>query len=130
MGLRSIALAFLALASASAVACDCATLSVDQRVQLSQSVFIAEVVSHAPLNSIELSAIQVFKGRVRRRLTIATAQSDCDFFLPPVQGQPGDRFLVYLTVRKGRLSVSRCLGSKPMNEAGPDLAVLRRMFSK
>jgi hypothetical protein len=105
-------------------------MPVAQRVAHSQSVFIGQVVTHAPLNSITLTRIEVFKGRVSRRVTIPTAQSDCDFFLPPVQSRPGERFLVFLTVHGASVSANRCLGSKPMAEAGHDLVYSRRTYSK
>jgi hypothetical protein len=46
-----------------------------------------------------------------RHVRVPTGESDCDYFLPPVVAQHGIDFLIYATVREGRVIVNRCLGS-------------------
>jgi hypothetical protein len=118
-------LLFASLFALDAMACDCATLSVQQRERESQAVFVGRVLAHEPLQTVELRVLEIFKGSVARQLTIPTGIGDCDFFIMPIQPRPGDEFLVFLTRKAGKLSVSRCLGSAPVAAASQDLAYFR-----
>jgi hypothetical protein len=114
----------LALVSSSTVACDCVPSPLEERLRQSDAVFVGEVVAHEPLASVELQVLEVFKGSPGARVLVPTGRSDCDYFVPPVRAAVKERFLVFLTRRKGQTSVSRCLGSKPVAEAAHELSVL------
>src|SRR6266545_205233 len=96
-------LSLLALAwsiAPNANACDCATMSVQQREQESHVVFVGRVLTHQPLQSVELEVLELFKGNVPRQISVPTGGSDCDFFVKPVEAHAGDEFLVFLTRRE------------------------------
>jgi hypothetical protein len=125
----ALALAIL-LWSGAACACDCATSPLAQRARWSSEVFIAEVIEYKPLLSVELRVVESFKGAHRGKRTISIGPSDCDYFLPPLNPQPGDRFLVFMSKAAGKNTVSRCLGSRPAASADADLKVLRNRLNK
>jgi hypothetical protein len=119
-------LIFLApLFALDAAACDCATMSVGQREQESQSVFVARIVGQEPLRYVELAVLEVFKGNIGAKVTVPVGLSDCDFFVKPIEIRPGQEFLIFLSRRKDTLSVNRCLGSAPLAAASADLEYLR-----
>jgi hypothetical protein len=101
-----------------------------QRVGWSSEVFIAEVFEYKPLLSVELRVVESFKGGRRGKRTISIGPSDCDYFLPPLNPQPGDRFLVFMSMAAGKNIVSRCLGSRPAASAAADLQMLRNHLYK
>jgi hypothetical protein len=120
-----VIVALAALLATSAIACDCATLSVQKREQESESIFVGQVVRHEPLKSIELRVVEAFKGEANRTVTVPTGVNDCDYFVKPVEARAGERFLVFLTKSDGGLSINRCLGTAPLAGADKDLAYLR-----
>jgi hypothetical protein len=118
-----VALGLSAL-GALAYACDCRALSWEERLAASDLVVLARVVEAKALACVVVDVRETFKGRAARRLRIPTDESDCDYFLPPVVATPGMELLIYATVRDGRVSVNRCLGSGPVNT--DELMRLRR----
>lgn len=129
--MRSVALILLSLLGSPSFACNCASLALEQRLRESASVFLGSVVAHQSLVSIELRVHEVFKGSPGTSVRIPIGDSDCDYFLPPIQAKPGDRFVIFMTQQATRQSISRCLGSAPESQATNELAVLRRtVYSK
>lgn len=116
----------LSLCSRTAEACDCRPLSWQERIRLSDVVFLARVVQAQPLAYLDVQVLENFKGRTGRRTRIRTGESDCDYFLPPVSIEPGAKFLIYGTVRGGSVIVNRCLGSGPAEGKTDELARLRQ----
>lgn len=127
--MRSIVAMVLLFWGLSAIACDCASLSLEERVRESDAVFLGAVRSHRPLEFVELAVLEAFKFKdsFGMRIRVPTGLNDCDYFVRPVHGEPGERFLIFLTLRNGEVSVSRCLGSKPVGEAASELSVLRSL---
>jgi len=109
-----------------AQACDCKRLSWQEQVVSSDAVFLGRVVEVRPLAYVVLEVREAFKGRLGRRLRIPTGESDCDYFLPPVEVTRGRDFLIYATVGSGKVTVSRCLGSGPVDSKLDELARLRQ----
>jgi len=109
-----------------AQACDCKRLSWQEQVASSDAVFLGRVVEVRTLAYVVLEVREVFKGRLGRRLSIPTGTSDCDYFLPPVEVTRGGDFLIYATVRSGKATVSRCLGSGPVDSKLDELTRLRQ----
>lgn len=109
-----------------AVACDCRTGSLTERVARAQIVFVAAVTDFEPFHHVTLQSKEVFKGRPGPVLTISTGESDCDFFLPPVNPRVGDEFLLYVSELDGRRYVSICQNSGLVAERAEELAELRR----
>jgi hypothetical protein len=116
----------LVLVSSTAVACDCRTGSLTERVARAQIVFVAAVTDFEPLHHVTLRSKEVFKGRPGPVLTIATGVSDCDFFLPPVNPRVGEEFLLYVGQLDGRPYASICQNSGLIAERAAELAELRR----
>ena len=106
-------------------ACSCVR---DPSVARSASdvIFVGRVVQSQPLSFVELEVRELFKGQLEGRVRIATAQSDCDYFLPPVVTPRGSEFLVYGSVRDGKVSVSRCSEPGPVGGKMRELRELRQ----
>ena len=122
---RTLITAVLLLCSSSGLACDCGTLPLSERVRLSTYVFHGEVVVHTPLQSVELRVLERFKGETPGQLSVVTGRSDCDYFVPPTLARPGDQFLIFMTKTSLGNTVSRCLGSAPVESASSELKLLR-----
>jgi hypothetical protein len=108
-------------------ACSCQLLSWQDRLAASDVVIVARVTRAQPLVYVDLEVRETIKGRPDRQVRIATGQSDCDYFLPPVVIKVGDEFLLYATARDGKLVVNRCLGSGPLDQKADEVARLRRV---
>ncbi len=115
----------LSLSSGSAQACQCNDSPWQKRVAMSDAIFLARVVRAQPLAYVDLEVKERFKGKVADKVRIRTAESDCDYFLPPLTIEPGAAFLIYGTIGDGRVTVDRCLGSGPAKDKGEELARLR-----
>jgi hypothetical protein len=113
------------LVSSAVFACDCRTLSLSDRVDHADLVLVATVSSFKALDHVTVRPVEVFKGFPSKTLTIQTGQSDCDFFLPPVNPTVGEAYLLYLQQSEGRLTASRCLVSGPAVEKATELRTLR-----
>ena len=116
----------IVLVPATAVACDCRTGSLTERVARAQVVFVAVVTDFEPLHHVTLRSKEVFKGRPGPLLTIPTGVSDCDYFLPPISPREGEEFLLYVGQLDGRPYVSVCQNSGLVAERAAELAELRR----
>ncbi len=130
VSMRPVAFVVLTLLWGTSSACDCSSLSLEQRLRESDSVFLASVATHEPLVLVQLRVHETFKGFPGRAVRVPVGRSDCDYFLPPVHAKPGDRFVIFLSRREGLLSVNRCLGSVPEHEAAQEIAALRRVSRK
>ena len=110
-------------------ACSCVR---DPSVARSASdvIFVGRVVQSQPLSFVELEVRELFKGKLDSPVRIATAQSDCDYFLPPVVTPRGSEFLVYGFVRDGKVSVSRCSDPGPVSGKTRELRELRQRVKK
>lgn len=124
--MRMLVLAVLLSAHQHAGACQCQPSDLDSRFRQSDAVFVGTVMRHAPLEFVELNVVSRFKGSVPDRVSIITGRGDCDYFLPPVYPKLGDRYLLFVSVREGLFTASRCLGSAPEAKAEQDLARLRQ----
>lgn len=109
-----------------AYACNCARIAWQEQVALSDAIFVGRVVEARPLDYVVLEVRERFKGHLSRQVRIPTGESDCDYFLPPVGAERGMDFLIYATVREGRVTVNRCLGSGPAGTKADELARLRQ----
>lgn len=127
---RCVAFVLLVIVYEISFACDCGSLSLEQRLRESDSVFLGSIVSYKPLASVQLRVHETFKGSPRTTVHIPTGKSDCDYFLPPIHAKPGDRFVIFMSRQKERRSVSRCLGSSPERHAASELFVLRSSLLK
>jgi len=96
----------------------------------SDVIFLGRVARSQPLAYVELEVRETFKGQLDHRVRIATGQSDCDYFLPPVVTKRGSQFLVYATSRDGNLTVNQCLGSGPLDRKTQELGRLRQPVQK
>ena len=121
----ALALALL-LCAHTGHACDCFSAPLAERVKLSSEVFVAEVLAHKPLVSVQLRVLESFKGSSRGKLTVVLGPADCDYFLPPVNPRPGNQFLIFMSRTAGKHTVSRCLGSGPLSSSRSDVATLRQ----
>lgn len=123
--------ATLLLLASRALACDCGNLPLPERLDLSTSVFIGEIVEHAPLSSVKLRVVERFKGQASEIVSIVNGQSDCDYFLPPTGARLGDRFLIFLTKStSSNTVVSRCLGSAPVASVSGEIKLLRERLAR
>ncbi len=124
---RLILTIILAPWSHAAIACDCPLWPLSDRMRISDGVFLGEVVAHG-IDSIELKIVESFKstpkGSVPAKFTVPTGQSMCDYFLPGI-GKPGERFLIFMTLREGKPTINRCFDSAPESAAFQDLKWLR-----
>ena len=121
----------LLLFASRALACDCGNLPLPERSDLSTSVFIGEIVEHAPLSFVKLRVVERLKGEASGIVSIVDGQSDCDYFLPPTVAHLGDRFLIFLTKSSsGNTVVSRCLGSAPVASVSGKIKLLRERLAR
>ncbi|MGH7808783.1 MAG: hypothetical protein ACREP5_00750 [Candidatus Binatia bacterium] len=111
--------------SSAVFACQCRTLSLSDRVDHADLVLVATVSSFKSLDHVAVQPVEVFKGFPSKTLTIQTGQSDCDFFLPPVNPTVGEAYLLYLQQSERRLTASRCLISGPAVDKATELRALR-----
>lgn len=123
--LAAITVGISLFVSSAAVACDCRPLNFADSVEHADLVFVARVSSFRALDYVTAQPVEVFKGSPSATLTIQTGQSDCDFFLPPVNPMVGEAYLLYLQQSQGRLTASRCLRSGPAVEKATELGALR-----
>lgn len=121
--------ASLLLLPAGALACSCRPGTLSERVALADIVLIAVVTAAEPLRQVTLKPKEVFKGRPEKFLKIRTGESDCDFFLPPLQPRVGDEYLLYAGRSNSRLFVSRCQNSGLAAERKSDIEELRKQQS-
>ena len=106
-------------------ACSCMESPLAQRVDWSTHVFIAKVIKFHPFEAVEMEVTESFKGSGVNRVTIAVAGSDCDYFLPPIDPKPDERYLIFMTRIAGKNIVSRCLGSGPSASKVAEISILR-----
>ena len=121
------ALAALLVLPAGALACSCRPASLSERVTLAEIVLVAVVVDAQPLRQVTLKSKEIFKGHAGELLTIHTGESDCDFFLPPLQPRAGDEYLLYVGRSDNRLFISRCQNSGLAAERKAELQELRKL---
>ena len=126
--MRFISIVLFVLCSNTAIACECVTLPLAYRTQVSEAIFLGEIVSYGT-NSIELHVLETFKGQLNAQITIHTGTSMCDYFFPGV-GQPGSRFLIFMNIKDGQQNVSQCLGSAPESSAAEEIKFLRTAVPK
>ena len=125
------ALAFLALASGGALACQCKPLPLSIRIVGADLIMVGRVSEVEELQRVTVQPVEILKGRVSRSdaLSISPIGSDCDFFLPPVEAKVGEEFLLYLRKAKGlkgQFIASTCMQSGPMPEKADELAAVRK----
>ena len=120
------AFAALLLLPACALACSCRPGTLSERVALADIVLIAVVTDAEPLRQVTLKPKEVFKGRAGKLLKIRTGESDCDYFLPPIQPRAGEVYLLYVGRSNNRLYVSRCQNSGLASERKADIEELRK----
>jgi hypothetical protein len=125
------ALAGLLLASSGALACQCRELSLPVRIVGADVILVGRVSEAVPLKMVTVQPLEVLKGRVAGPVTIPTGETDCDFFVPPVEPKVGDEFLLYLrkvknSKVKDHFTASRCLASGPMPEKEEELKAVRK----
>ena len=111
-------------------ACDCGRNPRPARLTSSDVIFVGRVVQSQPLAFVELEVRETFNGKLDGRVRIATGQSDCDYFLPPVVTLRGSEFLVYGTIRDGKVLVSSCSNTGPVGRKIRELRQLRRPVKK
>jgi hypothetical protein len=109
-----------------AAACDCERLSPQQRLTMSDVVFVGRVIKSQPLAWVDLQVRETFKGTLDPQVRIPTAVNDCDYFLPPVTVTTGGEFLIYAQVVDGTLTVNRCLGSGSLDQKRSEVQRLRQ----
>jgi hypothetical protein len=127
-GIAAITGAMMVLAASTAIACQCAVLSLSRGVAEADLVLVATVSSFKPLDHVTVLPKEIFKGSTPKALTIQTGLSDCDFFLPPVSPRVGEEYLLYLRQSEGRLTASRCLASGRAEDKAVELRALRNRF--
>lgn len=123
--LAAIAVGMSLFVSSAAVACQCGPMSLSDSIDHADLVLLATVSSFKALDHVTVQPVEVFKGSPSKTLTIQTGQSDCDFFLPPVNPTVGEAYLLYLQQSEGRLTASRCLVSGAAVEKATELRALR-----
>jgi hypothetical protein len=111
-----------------AIACDCPVFPLSYRIQESDAIFLGKIISHEN-NAVELHVLETFKGNLNTQISIPASTSMCDYFLPGV-GQPGSRFLIFMHLKNGKPSVSRCFDSAPESEALEEIKQLRSTVQK
>jgi hypothetical protein len=126
--MRLISIIIFLFCSKIAIACDCPVLPLTYRTQSSEAVFLGKIVSYKT-NSIDLQVIETFKGHLNAQITIPTGDSMCDYFFSGV-GQPGSRFLIFMSIKDGKPNVSQCLGSAPESKAAEEIMLLRSSVPK
>jgi hypothetical protein len=125
------ALTGLLLASTGALACLCKPLPLATRIVGADVIMVGRVSEVEPLRLVTVQPMEVLKGRVSRSeaVKIPTGETDCDFFVVPVDAKVGEEFLLYLRKAKGRkdqFTASTCLQSGPMPEKADELAAVRK----
>ena len=126
--MRIVLIALLALSTNTAIACDCPVFPLTYRTQVSDAVFLGKIISYGN-NAVELQVIETFKGNLNAQISIPTGTSMCDYFFPGV-GQAGSRFLIFMSLKKGKPSVNRCFDSAPESEATEEIKQLRSSVKK
>lgn len=127
------ALTGLLLASTGALACLCRPLPLATRIVGADVIMVGRVSEVEPLRLVTVQPMEVLKGSVSRSqaVTIPTGETDCDFFVVPVDAKVGEEFLLYLrkvkhSKMKDQFAASRCLQSGPMPEKADELAAVRK----
>jgi len=105
------------------IACDCQPLPLTVRMRSSAAVFLGEIVSYKN-NSIDLQVIETFKGHLKAQITVPIDGGTCNYFSHETV-QPGNRFLIFMTIKDGKPNVSQCLGSAPESAAAEEIMRLR-----
>ena len=99
----------LLLSGQLALACDCARLTFEERIALSKVIFVGRVVEFEPIEKVSMVVEEVFKGDIEGIVTIPTMKSglscgvsNCDYFLPPLEPNLGERYrkVTYLQVMR------------------------------
>jgi hypothetical protein len=124
------------LVSTGALACQCRELNLSTRIVGADVILVGRVSDIEPLKMVTVQPVEVVKGRVSGPLAIAAGDTDCDFFVPPVEPKVGDEFLLYLRKAKApalknpqlknEYTASRCLASGPMPEKADELKAVRK----
>jgi hypothetical protein len=114
------------LSAGNAIACDCRTPNLADSTRHASVILLATVTEFVPFQHVTVKPIEVFKGRAEKSITIPTAQSDCDYFLPPVSPGVGDEYLLFLVESNGRLVASRCETNGLAAVKAAELRELRR----
>ena len=124
------------LVSSNAIACQCRELNLSTRIVGADVIVVGRVSDIEPLKLVTVQPVEVVKGRVSGPLAIPAGETDCDFFVPPVEPKVGDEFLLYLRKVKDAKSnnpqlknlytASRCLASGPMPEKAEELKAVRK----
>lgn len=113
------------------LACDCANLTLEERVQYADVIFVGTVTEFEVLQKVSFDVDEVFKGDIETDQAINfPGHSDCDYFLPSVDPELGDQFLIFGVYEDFRgepeLLISRCLESAPIEDSEEALAYLQR----
>jgi len=106
-------LAVMLVLPASAEACKCKRLSLEQKIELADVIFVGYVGVSNPDGAATFVVERVFKGEPERFQTFPGPQTNCGIWF-----EKGDRWLVFGPVGNGNKHVSRCLGS--MRFSGDD----------
>ena len=64
------------LVPSAAIACQCGTLDLSDRIAEADLVLVGKVSSFKPLDQVTVSPIEVFKGYASKALTIQTSPQD------------------------------------------------------
>ncbi len=115
-------------ASDTAMACSCRAPNLAVSIADADIVLVGKVLTFKALDHVTMSPREVFKGSATKPFTIQIGQSDCDYFLPPINPQAGDEFLLFIRGSKGQLTASRCLTSGPIADKATELRSLRNQF--
>jgi hypothetical protein len=126
----SVAAALALLMPGGAQACQCRELNLSTRIVGADVILVGRVSDVEPLKLVTVQPVEVVKGRVSGPLAIPAGETDCDFFVPPVEAKVGDEFLLYLRKVKdpksNQYTASRCLASGPMPEKAEELKAVRK----
>ena len=116
----------LLLCPFAAVACDCALTPLRVRYTNSEVIMVAEITSVVPMQQVVVKPIELFKGQIAGTETISTGSSLCDYFLSPIPSV-GERYLLFLSRRDGKVVANRCFMPGPLSEKRQEVEELRNL---
>ena len=117
----------LLLSGQLALACDCARLTFEERIALSKVIFVGRVVEFEPIEKVSMVVEEVLKGDIEGIVTIPTGVSNCDYFLPPLEPNLGERYLIFASYEDKLLDANRCLESGPVSDKSDEILKLREL---
>jgi hypothetical protein len=98
-----------------------------ERYKNAEVAMVAEITSVGPMQQVGVKSIELFKGKMATCETIATGSSMCDYFLSVIPSV-GEKYLLFLSRRDGKVVANRCFMPGPLSEKTQEVEALRKLM--